>query len=99
MKKQLFILLISMSILVATLLVIKPEITGEAIALSEYSYTRAICDESNYCQDYEIDCDYEEIIKITPITGASVQHSLDWKDPREKIDMENLCKDYYFGFK
>ncbi|MFH1521440.1 MAG: hypothetical protein ABIF18_00620 [archaeon] len=92
MKKQLLISLIAIAVLIATLLIINPKITGNTIDLSEHSYTRAICNSTNYCQDYEINCNDEKVIKINPITGASVQHSPNWQDPREERNIENLCK-------
>lgn len=55
-----------------------------------YSYTKAICDDSNYCEDYEITCQNEEVIKINP-TGAAVKFSDDWQDPRDKEIIEKIC--------
>ena len=92
MKKTLIALSILVLIVLVTLFLITPQITGYSVSSSEYSYTRAICNESNYCQDYEINCNYEKTIQLKPITGASIQHSIDWKDPREKIEIEDLCK-------
>lgn len=60
-----------------------------AIKLKNYSYTKAFCNETNYCQDYEIKCSGEKLIKLIPITGASIQFSENWKDTREKKD--SLC--------
>ncbi len=56
------------------------------------SYTEAICNETNYCQDYEVYCREEEFVKMSPLTGAVVQHSEDWKDPRDKKTIEELCQ-------
>lgn len=84
MKKTLIALLIILSlVLVIPFLTNLPTI-GYSISPSEYLYTRAICNERNYCQDYEIGCSNEEVTKIIPITGASIQHLTNWKDPREK---------------
>jgi hypothetical protein len=58
---------------------------------SFYSYTKAICNETNYCQDYEIVCKNGEIINKNPITGAAIQHPLDWKDPRDNETINELC--------
>ena len=55
----------------------------------QYSYTKAICNKTNYCQDYEIECDGKDIISITPITGATIQLSEDWKDWRERKEVCN----------
>jgi|TARA_B100001079_G_C16331171_1_gene479193 cytochrome bd-type quinol oxidase subunit 1 len=64
--------------------------TGAIIA-NKYSYTKAICDESNYCQDYVIICEDNKTISINPITGATIQHLPDWQDPRDKETIERLC--------
>ena len=58
---------------------------------SLYSYTKAICNETNYCQDYEIACKNGEVISKSPITGAAVQFSTNWKDPRDNEAIEKLC--------
>ncbi len=31
-----------------------------------YMYTKAICDSSNYCEDYHIECQDEGLVKMTP---------------------------------
>jgi len=60
--------------------------------LEKYSYTKAICDEKNYCQDYEIFCINKQVIEITPISGAAVQFSDDWDDPRTLEQREKSCE-------
>ena len=58
--------------------------------LDYYTQTKAICNETNYCQDYQISCDEKRAIMITPITGAVAQYDSDWKDPRNEEERE-LC--------
>jgi len=58
--------------------------------LGYYSHTKAICNETNYCQDYQISCNKERAIMIIPITGAFIQHNDSWQDPRNELDKE-LC--------
>lgn len=62
-------------------------LTGRAI-MNEYTYTRAFCNETNFCQDYIVTCDDNIAIDLTPISGAMVQHRDDWEDPR---DDTTLC--------
>ena len=62
------------------------EVTGEAI-INSYTYTKAICDKENYCQDYVITCENGELVNQNPITGAAVQKSSDWEDPREDKEL------------
>jgi hypothetical protein len=54
-----------------------------------YTYTKAICNSTNFCQDNVITCKGNKTISIKPITGAVVQHNKDWIDPRENKD--RLC--------
>lgn len=70
---------------------VQPNITGEII-LTEYTYTKAICNETNFCQDNEIVCKGEELIEVNPISGAVIQNSEEWQDPRGEQSETNLCK-------
>jgi len=56
-----------------------------------HSYTKAICNETNFCEDYNIVCKEHKLLMMNP-TGAVVQHDKNWKDPRkEEIENKNLC--------
>jgi len=71
-------------------------ITGLVISSSKtninnYSFTKAICDENNLCQDHVIVCENQEQRSITPITGAVVQFDQNWQDPRSLEQIEKLC--------
>lgn len=83
--KKLILLIIILSI-ITTFLFLKPQISGKIIENS-YSYTKAICDENNYCEDYYIECKGKTLNKLTP-TGFSIQHSENWTDNR------NISEDY-----
>jgi hypothetical protein len=69
----------------------KLNITGLVVEKNENTYTTAICNETNFCQDYIVTCKGDEVINTSPITGAFVQHEKNWKDPRENFNKE-LCK-------
>ncbi len=56
----------------------------------QYLFTKAICDETNYCEDYEIECNKNEVVKMTA-TGYSIQDKENRKDPRGEQDLEKLC--------
>lgn len=56
-----------------------------------HSYTTAICNETNYCQDNIIKCNKNQVISISPITGAAVQFSVNWKDPRDEEIRNGFC--------
>jgi len=59
---------------------------------NKYSFTKAICDETNYCQDYKIECDGNKTITSKPITGAAVQQLDDWQDPRTQEQINKECE-------
>ena len=56
-----------------------------------FSYTKAICTPTNLCQDYEIYCENENMIKMSPITRAVVQFTYSWKNPRDEITKNRTC--------
>ena len=94
--KKVFIIIIAIFVLailsfVLISLNLNPTITGETVTELEYSYTKAICNETNFCQDYEIVCKGNQTIEIKPITGATIQHSRNWKDSRTKEQIEKSC--------
>lgn len=66
-------------------------ITGEVISQNNYSYTKALCDDNNFCEDYVIECKGEEVESIFP-TGFTVQHSQSWQDPRTQEEINKLCE-------
>ena len=84
-----------LTILVLTLFLVvffafKPKITGNSINDFTHSYTKAICDENNFCEDYEIICNENKLVKFTP-TGFTLQQPDNWKDPRNPEETEELC--------
>jgi len=87
--KNIVILIVILIILIAGILLIRANSTGNIIK-DYYTYTKAICDENNFCQDYIIICENKELIEMKPITGATIQHSENWQDPRENKS-EILC--------
>ncbi len=64
-----------------------PTITGRIIYPDTYSYTTAICNQTNYCKDYIIECDGRELSRLTP-TSMAIQQRKDWVDERPK---RKLC--------
>lgn len=55
--------------------------TGKTINQEKYLFTKAICDENNYCKDYKIECENGMPSKITP-TGFAIQKPKNWIDKR-----------------
>ncbi len=64
-------------------------ITGN-VAAENYTYTKAVCNESKYCEDYEVTCNGSRTIFMKP-TGNAIQFSEDWNDPRNKDQIEKTC--------
>ena len=89
MKKTLIITLITLFVLTTTMVTLGDN--QESEIPYEYSWTKAICTDNNYCQDYQIFCKNNNVVSISTITGAAIQFSQDWEDPRS-IDVRNkLC--------
>ena len=57
-----------------------------------HAWTKAICTKGNFCQDYYIECNGQEPVKLSPITGAAVQFDSTWQDPRGIEQRERLCE-------
>jgi len=99
MKKRIIILtilIIIIIIIIFSIIFLNPNLTGRSIENQEntenlYTYTKAICNNTNFCQDNEITCKGEETISVSPISGAAVQFSEDWQDPRDKETIGKLC--------
>ena len=96
MKKSLISILIlalgllALIIAFLALVLINQDVSGSVIS-KEYSYTKAICTEDNFCQDYVIICDGSNMLSKTPIDNAKAQYSLDWQDPRAQEVIDGFC--------
>jgi len=94
LKKILIFILIIILLLTITFIALNPLITGNIIKSDSgqeiYIHTKAICNSSNFCQDYVITCQNKTLINSKPITGAVIQHSDDWQDPR--TNPKQLCE-------
>lgn len=53
-------------------------------------FTKAICDDQNYCEDYEIVCEQKKVKSFTP-TGMAIQNSNNWNDSRTPEQIEEMC--------
>ena len=64
--------------------------TGKIIEDRDFhSLKIAICNKTNYCEDYVIECAKKTTIRTTA-TGFAIQHNEEWEDPREQKN--NLCE-------
>ena len=96
MKKSLISILILalglLALIIAFLaLTLANQDASGSVVSKEYSYTKAICSEGNFCQDYVIVCDGQNMLSKTPIDGATAQYSLDWQDPRSPEVIDGFC--------
>lgn len=88
MRKIKISLLVLLIILILTLTIILTQ--SKESNLDYYTRTKAICNETNYCQDYQVSCNEKRIIMTTPITGAFIQFDKSWQDPRSELE-KKLC--------
>ncbi len=65
------------------------QVTGNIIS-NQYTYTKAVCNSSNYCEDYKIACEGNNLVSFIP-TGVAIQLGKDWKDSRNKELIKKLC--------
>ncbi len=91
--KKYIILGLALLLILAGVLTIISSSSGNYITSFQYthSHTKAICTEDNFCQDYEIFCENQDIMGMSPITGAAVQFSENWEDPRSVEMRKKLC--------
>jgi len=94
MKKLSKIIIIIIAIILTLIIftfIFKNQITGSTIQdfNDSYTYTKAICNNSNYCIESEITCENNSVVNVKPLT-KDAQFSENWTDPRPK-DQEQLC--------
>ena len=92
-RKTIFIL-VSISLILIGILAFSiygQALTGQVVEES-HTYTKAICDDENFCEDYEIICNEEDVVSINP-TGYVIQNNEGWQDPRpeDERNMDGLC--------
>ena len=94
MKKSSFFwaypLLLLCLISLALILIFPLQITSKSTFQESYTFTKAICDKNNYCEDYEIACEQKKVKKFTP-TGFAIQNEDSWQDPRTPEQIEKMC--------
>ena len=94
MKKIILVLIITILVIIFLYFIgININFSGKVIENQPqfYSYTKAICNETNFCQDYEIICNGNELVETKSITGATIQHLKNWKDPRDIETIKRVC--------
>jgi len=84
------LLLAILTLILVIFFTINSRINENPVYLKTHLFTKAICDKDNFCQDFEVECKNENVIRITP-TGFGIQKPIDWKDPRTPGEIERLC--------
>lgn len=88
MKKLILLLALLLIFLVGTLFVLDAQLnTSDSEFPYTHSSTKALCTSENYCMDYEIFCKNEKVIEMR-FTGAAIQLSQNWDDPRTSEQKE-----------
>ncbi len=96
-KKTIIILLTILGVVllaIATLGLIiatQPEPQAKTPQATEYSFTKAVCTEGNFCQDVVVTCKNKQTVSVTPIQGAFAQFSPRWQDPRTQEQKDKEC--------
>ena len=94
MNKSLIFILLTIILVISIIILTQKaqaEETKNIQKTNYHSYTKAICNISNFCQDNLIECQDKEIKSISPITGAFVQFDKNWQDPRTQEEIEKEC--------
>ena len=82
---------IALAISIGLFLLKNALITGAAI-IDKTTFTKAICNDDNFCQDHVITCENGKLINQSPITGAVIQNDDSWEDPRNDSEKEISCQ-------
>ena len=89
--KKLHILLPAILLVVILFFIIVNAIQAEPKQkIPTSSWTKAVCNEENYCLDVHITCGDNEVIDIKP-TGEGAYFPEDWEDPRPIEMIEKWC--------
>ena len=72
MKEITRIFIIIALLLLAAFVMVFPKINGNATLNNNHAYTKAICNSTNYCEDYLIKCNGNKLESMTP-TGFAIQ--------------------------
>jgi predicted ester cyclase len=78
-------------LIISLILVVSAKKEKSAELGNNYTWTKAVCDSSNFCQDYIIECKNKNMISMIPITGSATRFSDNWHDPRSQERINELC--------
>ena len=86
------LIILTISVIILGFTNFSNQFTGKTMEkLDSYTFTKAICNGTKFCQDYEVKCKGNKTISVSPIAGAAVQYYEYWEDPRDKETINKLC--------
>jgi hypothetical protein len=86
------IILILVAWIISFLVIISAANEPQTKVESNYTWTKAVCDNSNFCQDYLIECKNKHTISMSPITGSAVKFSSEWHEKRPREMITKTCE-------
>ncbi|MFH1585774.1 MAG: hypothetical protein ABIB79_03335 [archaeon] len=90
MKKSSMIMILLLFLLIGNLLFLYSLYKNDEPLDDHYTYTKAVCNDTNLCQDYKLVCKNGTLVEMSPI-GEKVQFSPKWKDPRDIEQINKTC--------
>jgi hypothetical protein len=77
-------------LIVINLIAASPSGSGSNEAKDIFIWTKAICNEKNYCLDVQITCINSQVVDIKP-QSEGIYFSGNWRDPRPEDAKSELC--------
>jgi hypothetical protein len=89
---KIFVMSLVLIVLTLSLILVVSAINETSSEIgTNYTWTKAVCNSSNLCQDYLIECKNKSVVSMSPITGAVVKFSDNWHDPRPQETINKIC--------
>jgi len=89
---KIFVMSLVLIVLTLSLILVVSAINETSSEIgTNYTWTKAVCNSSNLCQDYLIECKNKSVVSMNPITGAAVKFPDDWHDSRNQETINKIC--------
>ena len=88
--RKLGLFLFTILLAIVLIFIIVNAIKTEPKVVPTSTWTKAVCNEENYCLDIQITCSEDRIIDIKP-TGEGAYFPDDWQDPRPVEMIQKWC--------
>jgi len=90
MRKLHILLSTILLVIILFFIIVNAVETEQKQEISTSTWTKAVCNEENYCLDIQITCRDNEVVNLKP-TGEGAYFPKDWKDPRPVELIEKWC--------